>query len=110
MIDLVTYSQKMIEYCDQLKNMTEEDHEKAVPIMEKCIWMNYDILKGMDTVDAEELKDTLTEFRDDTISMIDNIIECYQALNRPIQVHNFELLKREIDSLIRVNKPIRVVV
>ncbi len=106
-MDVRTYTSNMMSWMERI-NHAESEEDCAV-MSEECIHLNMQMLDEMEC-GKELAPDEYNGFINTTNDLIDQTIDLYKELGRPVQVHLYELLKKEIaarsvgsgDNVIRV--------
>ena len=92
-MDVRTYTANMMSWMEKI-NHAESEEDCAV-MSEECIHLNMQMLDEMEC-SKELAPDEYNGFINTTNDLIDQTIDLYKELGRPVQVHLYELLKKEI--------------
>lgn len=94
-MDIHDYTAAMIKWMAEINNV--KTNEEAVVVAEKCVDLNMKMLDDLNPDKGLAPKEFDT-FVGTTIEMIDHIISLYEKMDRPVQIYNFSLLKKDLQA------------
>ena len=94
-MDIHDYTASMIKWMDEINHV--KTNEEAAVVAEKCVDLNMKMLDELNP-SKDLAPEEFNTFVGTTIEMIDHIISLYEKIDRPVQIYNFNLLKKDLQE------------